>query len=239
MNQRGWFRKLNTQPTVFYLFPLSLSLSLSLSNKNNLTFFEKSRFSYSHFTMVLFSTFLTIFIFTINITEPVRLQNARYKKSTVQTLPEDEMCNWLIDQCPFLRSTVRPVYHVADQVVVTELKLTGVKFLEIVDLDQTFSIQGKFDFTWQLPECAIWNEDLLQDETNLTAEAKKVKVCYIEHIKMWHPLVRFRNSYTDPQGIVKNFNDLLVLKNNGDAVLTSGGIFEAVCPLSFLVTLMF
>ena len=126
-----------------------------------------------------------------------------YQKSAVALGPEDEMCGWLADNCPYLRTLGRPSEKTLEPVEVNLFRMVAIRFVEMSDLEQKLTIQAAFVLAWKLPKCAVWSQKMLANETNLTNEAKLVTSCNFDSSTMWKPFLRLRNAYSDPASIYK------------------------------------
>ena len=157
----------------------------------------------------------------------------RYQGGTQS--PEDEFCDWLIRQCPFVTSKRRPVEKFDEALIVTNFQLLANHFIEIIDLENKFRIKAFFTFIWKMPPCAVWNEKMLSNETTLSNEAKRVKRCDFSKHSTWHPRVRLTNSYDNSAAIEEALIETVTINNDGLASIIAGRLFDLSCELTFSV----
>ena len=118
-----------------------------------------------------------------------------YQPSTLELSPEDELCGFLVQHCPFLRSTLaRPVDHYSTPVEIA-MKWELKRFLGINDLLQTLSFMGALRVHWKMPTCAQWF-GLSFAKFNLSQVAQKTSICQFSlKSEIWHPKLFLANSY--------------------------------------------
>ena len=109
--------------------------------------------------------------------------------------PEAELCDiWLPSRCRYLNdSRARPVLSQKNLVPIW-ISFSAKRLLQLSDLEQRMSIQGKFQLNWMLEGCE-WHEN--NAETGLTEEARLVDHCTYSSSSMWQPRMITSNAYYD------------------------------------------